>query len=128
MIQLPIKYPWPVGTFTHTSFLASFICNAPADALFVFLPTTPASQRQQLKDYRTAEMDRIVAILIHTMYRAGIQFIDLKNIMSYALILLLRFRNCRPDQCPAGGGDTILWTTVAVRIACVSISEADARG
>ncbi|KZM18460.1 hypothetical protein ST47_g10419 [Ascochyta rabiei] len=128
MTGLPIKYPWPVGTFAHASFLASFICNAPPDALLIFVPAAAASQRQHLKDYRTVHADCIVAVLINTIYTNGTRCIDLENVLSYALILLLRFRKCRPAQHPVGVAYTMLWTTIAqliLRIPGVELRHAE---
>lgn len=79
-------------------------------------------------DRRTPETELLIAVLIHTLYPDKTSLPDVQTSFVYALIILLRSRQLRPEQRPLVATDPTECLTTAVRIACLNFTDGDLKG
>jgi hypothetical protein len=126
-LNITLRFPWPMGTCTHASYLASLTCSIPRSKLvFLFKPKLVKFRRQallrSLREHiplsKKGDTNTEVIKYITYIHSLGVGIHDIKNLLVHALILLRKFRESKEaHDIPNQRITHAMWVKVALKAA-----------
>jgi hypothetical protein len=126
-LNITLRHPWPMGTCTHFSYLASLVCSITRTKLVFLSAPKPVTTRRQILQkclrehiplWKEGDTNTEVVEYISYIHSLGVSVHDIKTILLHALILLRKFRESEEAQyIPEQRITHAMWVKVALKAA-----------
>jgi hypothetical protein len=134
-LNITLRYPWPMGTCAHASYLASLVCSMSRNKLvLLFAPKLVKFRRQILLECfrehiplsKEGDTNTEVVKYITYIHSLGVGIHDIKTLLLHALILLRKFRESKEARdIPNQRMTHAMWVKVALKAASNSCKTID---
>ena len=126
-LNITLRYPWPMGTCAHASYLASLVCSISRNKMvLLFSPKLVNTRRRILLKclrehiplWNEGDTNTEVVKYITYIHSLGVGIHEIKTVLLHALILLRKFRESEEARdIPKQRISHAMWVKVALKAA-----------